>query len=593
MEKVQVKRKMLNVKRLRIFLSIVFLSFLVLRFAYHVSALSEECSQSQIPFGRLDVCIAEIEREVGALRPAHEKNQQELAALKKQLTSLQAQIKNINARLNQLAQDIAKREEDLVLQNELLERRVRSFYIRSRQYSSILVFLSASTASDLTRELVIRQQQAEDDRQTIERLSGELAKLKSDKETLEKNRVGLQRVQAQADERAKFLGQEVEKVESYLRSLTAKQQQLLAQKAGGFETSVGETPPTLEPCSGPPGSSNYCDPGFSGFAVFSFGAPHRKGMSQFGAKGRAEAGQSTEDILKAYYGNIKIETRSDLPSSINTTVGTLPFEDNYLRGIAEMPSGWPTNALRAQAIAARTYALSYVGWRNSNPNGATGRICVTEACQVYRSSKASNTPDAWRQAVESTRGQIILSNNTNEIISSWYASTAGGYTFSYETLGHQTPGGWDVDGGKDRWPDNAWDKKAGSPWFYKAWYRTRQGATCARGHPWLKPEELADILNAWQVLYRGGGDVSRISPPTTDCWPGNPYSMAELRDIGGYTSVSGASVVYGNDGSTIEVTFSTNKGSLTVSGEEFKKAFNLRAPGHLGVKSSLFNIVRN
>ncbi|MBI2007363.1 MAG: SpoIID/LytB domain-containing protein [Candidatus Blackburnbacteria bacterium] len=364
------------------------------------------------------------------------------------------------------------------------------------------------------------------------------------------------------------------------------------QKAGGFETSVGDTPPTLEPCTGPPGSPNYCDPGFSGFAVFSFGAPHRKGMSQFGAKGRAEAGQNTEDILRAYYGNVKIETRGDLPSSIRTTAGTFSFEDNYLMGIAEMPSNWNINALKAQAIAARTYALSYIGWRNSNPNGATGRICTTEACQVYRSSKASNTPDSWRQAVQETRGKILLSNNTNEIISAWYASTAGGYTFSYETLGHQTPGGWDADGGRGGWPDNAWDKKGGSPWFYKGWYKTRSGASCGRSNPWLKGEELADILNAWHVLYKGGGDVSRVSPTTTDCWPGNPYSMGEIRDIGGYTDVSSASVVYGNDGLTIEVSLSTNKGQISVTGEEFKKAFNLRAPGHIGIKSSLFNIVK-
>lgn len=562
------------------------------RFAFSVFALSEECSKSSIPFGKLDTCIAEIEREVGALKPAHEKNQKELADLRKQLSGIQSQVRNLTFQLVRLEEDIAQREEDLVLQEELLEKRIRDFYIRSRQYSPVLVFLSSANATELTRELIIREETASEDRRIIEDLSKELLQLKTDKEILEKNKAGLQKVQAQVDSRAKFLGQEVEKVESYITSLSAKQQQLLAQKAGGFETSVGDTPATLEPCSGPPGSSNYCNPGFTGFAVFSFGAPHRKGMSQYGAKGRAEAGQGTEEILKAYYGNVKIEIRGDLPSTINTTAGTLSLEDNYLMGIAEMPSSWNISALKAQAIAARSYALSYVNWRNSNPNGASGKICTTEACQVYRSSKASSPPSSWRQAVQETRGQILLSNNTNEIISSWYASTAGGYTFSYSTLGHSIPGGWDADAGKDGWPDRAWDKKGGSPWFYKGWYRTRGGADCNRSHPWLTSEEMADILNAWHVLHRGGGDVSRVSPVTTSCWPGNPYSTSELASIAGYTSVSSASVVYGNDGSTIEVSFSTNKGQVSMPGEEFKKAFNLRAPGHIGVKSSLFNIVK-
>ncbi|MFH1863705.1 MAG: hypothetical protein ABIJ85_02195, partial [bacterium] len=74
------------------------------------------------------------------------------------------------------------------------------------------------------------------------------------------------------------------------------------------------------------------------------------------------------------------------------------------------------------------------------------------------------------------------------------------------------------------------------------------------------------------------------------CWGGNPYSVSELKSIGGYSSVSSVSVVYANSGSTQTVSFGTDKGSVNISGEEFKKAFNLRAPGYIGLKSSLFNI---
>lgn len=579
-------------KLIRIFFIIFLLfSFYYFPFTKKVQALSDECSGSSIPFAKLDTCIGEIEREVGALKPAHEKNQKELSDLKKKLILVRDQVKKLNAQANKLQLDIFDREKDLGVQEELLNERVGSYYIRSRQFSPFVVFLSSSTATEFTRELVLREQAATEDKRTIEDLSAQLLQLKEDKKTLEKSREGLKRVQAQVDSRAGFLEKEVAKVESYISTLSAKQQQLSAQKAGGFQTSVGDTPPTLEPCSGPPGSSNYCNPGFSGFAAFSFGAPHRKGMSQFGAKARADAGQNTEDILKAYYGSIRIETRGDLPGSINTTIGTIPFESNYLMGIAEMPSGWNMNALKAQAIAARTYALNHIGWRNSNPNGGTGRICTTEACQVYSSSKAANVPDNWRQAVELTRGQIMI-GSANEIISSFYASTSGGYTFGYSSNGHSTPGQWDADGGREGWPDNAWDKKAGSPWFYKAWYKSRSGVSCGRSHPWLTSEEMADIINTWTVLYKGGGDASRISPVDTGCWQGNPYSITDLQNIGGYDGVSSASVVYGNDGTTLEVSFNTNKGSISISGEEFKRAFNLRAPGQIGIKSSLFNIVK-
>ena len=101
---------------------------------------------------------------------------------------------------------------------------------------------------------------------------------------------------------------------------------------------------------------------------------------------------------------------------------------------------------------------------------------------------------------------------------------------------------------------------------------------------------MADVLNALKVVYQGGGDVSRVTPIDVGCWGGNPYSVSELASIGGFTSVSSASVIYDKNGSTQNVILGTNKGSVTISGGEFKKAFNLRAPGYIGVKSSLFNI---
>src|SRR3989344_2239885 len=448
-------------------------------------ALSEECSKSSIPFAKLEGCIQEIEKEVALLAPANEKNKTELTALKKQLASIQVQIKNITARALALAIDIIAREEDLAVQEELLQERVRSFYIRSRQYSPLLVFLSSSTATEMTRELILRGGAASDDERVIEEISSELFQLKTDKQTLEKTRAGLQRVQKEVDSRAGFLAKEVASAESYISTLSSKQQSLLAQKAGGFSTSIGDTPPSLEPCSGPPGSSNYCNPGFSGFAVFSFGAPHRAGMSQFGAYGRAKSGQNAESILSAYY--IGAELKKDYASPDNIGVngyGSVSLEDNYLMGIYEMPESWGDKggfeALKAQAVAARSYALAYT-------NNGAGSICTTEACQVYKPQLKSGK---WAEAVRATRGWVL---------------TVGGFTISKY--------GW--QGIKDtngNWPDGAYEKVAESPWFYKAWYKTRSGGTCGRSHPWLTSEETADILNAWKVLYQGGGDVSRISP---------------------------------------------------------------------------------
>lgn len=566
---------------MRIILLIAYsLLLIVLLFAIRHTpyATAGHCPQTNDP-GALDCQIQEIQKEIDTLKPAHERNEQELADLRKQIASIKARINGITTQLSQLEKSIAQREEDLGVQQELLEVRVRALYIRSRIYSPLMVFLASTTASQFTREMALRQQVTNEDRRIIDELSAELTKLNEDKKTLQTSRAGLARLQVQLDERAGFLAKEVEKVESYLTSLTAKQQELEALKAGGFQTSVGDTPPTLEPCSGPPGSSNFCDPGFKpAFGAFSFGAPHRTGMSQFGAYGRSKQGQSAEQILTAYYQGASLQKDYPTPPTIGVNgYGRIPFEENYLLGIYEVPEKWGDNggfeALKAQAIAARTYALAVT-------NNGVGTICPTESCQVYKPQLKSGK---WAEAVRATRGWVLVKDGAPA--KAYYASTSGGYTISQ----------WGWSGIKDtagEWPDTAYEKSAGSPWFYKGWYRTRSGATCGRGSPWLTSEEMADILNAWHVLYKGGGDVSRISPVTTSCFSGNPYSVSELQGIGGYTSTSSVSVVYSNSGSTQSITFSTNKGSVAISGEEFKKAFNLRAPGYIGLKSSLFNIVK-
>jgi hypothetical protein len=210
----------------------------------------------------------------------------------------------------------------------------------------------------------------------------QLQDLKSKKATLEKNKASLASAQSNLDQRATFLEGEVSKVEKYLTELSAKQQELIAAKAGGFSTSIGDTPPTYEPCSGPPGSSSFCDPGFRpAFAAFSFGAPHRTGLSQYGALGRSKAGQSAEQILSAYFQGATLQKDYAVPSTIGVTgFGRIAFEEKYLLGIHEVPESWGDQggfeALKAQAVAARSYALAVTA------NG-TGTICATEACQVF------------------------------------------------------------------------------------------------------------------------------------------------------------------------------------------------------------------
>ena len=528
-----------------------------------------------------DCQIGEIQREMDALTPAHESNKKELSNLNSQVAGLEKRINGISAELDNVAADIEKREEDLAFAQRIFEEKANNHYRFIRLYDPITPFISSSNASLAFRELSFRQKAIDEDRKTMEMYAGDLLQLKNDKEDLEKNKTSLAGLKTQLNDQAEFLGGEVEKVESYLATLSAKQEELVALKSAGFQTSIGDTPLTLEPCSGPPGSGNFCDPGYRpAFAAFSFGAPHRTGMSQYGAYGRSKSGQSAEDILSAYYRGASLNKGYGVPDTIGVDgIGRVSFEDNYLLGIYEIPESWGDNggfeALKAQAVAARSYALAVT-------NNGAGSICTSESCQVYKSQLKSGK---WAEAVRATRGWVLMRDGAPA--KTYYASTSGGFTVSQW--------GWEgivdtVGGSVGNWPGQAYEKIAGSPWFYKGWYKSRGGSSCGRTSPWLKSEEMADILNAWKVVYQGGGDVSRVTPIDIECWGGNPYSVGELASIGGFNSVSSVSVIYGNNGSTQNVTLGTNKGSVTVSGEELKKAFNLRAPGYIGVKSSLFNV---
>jgi stage II sporulation protein D len=112
-------------------------------------------------------------------------------------------------------------------------------------------------------------------------------------------------------------------------------------------------------------------------------------------------------------------------------LAVMPVED-YVRGISEVPSSWPQDALGAQAIAARTYAY----WRIA---GAQRAGC---ACDVYTSTadqvfigwdkEAASGGERWSQAVDATARTIATHDGTP--IYAAYSSSSGGHTENIERV---------------------------------------------------------------------------------------------------------------------------------------------------------------
>lgn len=524
--------------------------------------------------------IAKCQEAWNQMEAAKQPHVDTLRKMEADIAAFQKRIKSIEADLVRKAQAIAVGEAELEGLLGVAGRRIRQFYIRSFATNPLTTFFAATNIGSALRALAYDRAVTNEDKKVITQTALSVKDLEDKKRALENERSSLAYLKEETDRRAESVRKLVADAEAYqgkltgiIANLTALQQSILNAKTGTFQTTVGDVPLADDPNSRP----DY-NPGFSpAFAAFSFGAPHFKGMSQYGAFGRAKQGQNYEQILRAYYGG-GIEIRDHNPDAPITVegYGTYSLEE-YAKRIYEMPGSWGDEggmeALKAQVVAARSYALA-----------RGGSICATESCQVFKPDPKGGK---WEEAVNATRGKVIYANGSP--FSAWYASTSGGYQQSYTSNGYSTPGFWDTPSGRSGWTSQAYEKTAGSPWFYKGWYRTRSGDSCGKSHPWLTSEEMADVLNGWVVLFQGGGDSSRVTP-LGSCWSGNPYSMDELRSVGGYTSVSGASVTYSDGGVTSSVAFQTNKGSVTISGSDFYRAFNLRAPGYISVKSQLFNI---
>lgn len=536
----------------------------------------------------LDEEISDITKQIADLENSIAPLKKESTGLQSKITQAKSQITKTEAQITDLGQKLIDKEADLEVQKILLSERVKRYYINSKKFSPLTIFFANSESSSLIHQYSWYQSIITQDKTTIVNYVNDINDLNTNKTKLEAEKVKLASVKKNLETRFGFLATEIKKAEDYKKELSKKQQDLIAAKTAMFNTSVGDVSSSDDPAS----RADY-NPGFSpAFAAFSFGAPHRKGMSQYGAFGRAKSGQNYEAILKAYYGDIKIE-KIDTNGSIKTTVGNLPFEDNYLVGIAEMPAKWGDEggfeALKAQAIAARTYALN-------STNNLNGTICVTEACQVYSKSRL-NSPGRWKQAVEETKGMVIKSNKTGKVFSTMYASTSGGSTLGYTAQDHTTPSVWDTTcGSQSCWPNDSYEKKAGSSWYYKGWYKTRSNQSYGRNHPWLTQDEFSDILNA--VLYdsktHDSSHLSQVQNCIGSC-DSDAWSKDELRrqvaDKGGpISSINSISVDYSTGGYTKSVRVSTDKGDFTFDGDSFKEIFVLRSPGAVAIKSSLFNI---
>ncbi len=125
-----------------------------------------------------------------------------------------------------------------------------------------------------------------------------------------------------------------------------------------------------------------------------------------------------------WYGGF--EYRRSTGGNINV-INVVPIDD-YVKGVLpyEMSPTWPLEALKAQAVCARTYALM----QTKHYKSYKFDVCNTIDCQVYYG--ANNASAVTDQASEETYGMVMTHNG--ELANTFYYSSNGGASESSENV---------------------------------------------------------------------------------------------------------------------------------------------------------------
>jgi len=226
--------------------------------------------------------------------------------------------------------------------------------------------------------------------------------------------------------------------------------------------------------------------------------------------------------------------------------------EQYLYSVlgAEMGGNWPQEALKAQAVAARTYAL----YKRQNNSGELFDLGDDQNSQVYPG--VSGESSGTQAAVNATAGQVLTYNG--QVILAVFHSSSGGHTENVE----------------DVW-DNPLPYLRGVPDF-------------DRGSPvfeWTKTFSASDLSNR----ISGVGQISSMTPERTSAF-GSVITMKVVGN-GGTRVVSGEDIAraLGLRSTRFRVNRNGSSGNFVVSGRGFGHGVGLSQWGAYNLANSGYN----
>ena len=250
------------------------------------------------------------------------------------------------------------------------------------------------------------------------------------------------------------------------------------------------------------------------------------------------------------------------------TISSMGIE-TYVMGVVagEMKNDWPLEALKAQAILARTFVLRFVSEKESRYQGADISTDISEA-QAYDESAIN---DQVRLAVEETAGKVLVTS-AGTLPYTWFHAHSGGTTaLAKEGLGWKDaePSHTRITEGLDS-PDAPPEAKAWTADFSAAEFL----AACRKVG--ADPQDISDIS-----IYEKGGSGRAV----TLMIDGEKVPAAELRIALGSTVMRSTLLTdLSSDGKTVHM---EGRGYGHGVGMPQWGAYALAMDGHTGEEIAL------
>jgi len=608
-----------------IFLSFLCLTLLITPFQHpifsgEIEDLEGEIEDKQEEIAENESLLEDIEARISEISNSKYSLSEKIALIGEEVSEMEEKVEAKETEIETKLKEIDAKEKLLAEKQALLEVVSGELYVESR-FGFYNFLFSGKGLDGFFESLYIKKSAISILTDDIEEISGEFSNLAEARSNLENEKEDLDAEKKVLDDSYDLLAAEQSKLQAELDAeyiarnavertiggvtlkITELQQTILYLKGGGGLSDADAVSSNATPTT----QLNYfrANAPTGTFGIFSFGAStHRTGMSQWGALERAQQGQTYQEILNAYY-STSLNTNYTEPSTIKIKGWGLScscqryengkcvsYEKYYNQSIAfstymnrifEMPASWDSDAVKAQAVASRSYAIYEYNRK--------GYVIPSQSDQVYKD--CDNTSD-WKSAVTATKNQVLVTGASP--YKAYFAAVHGGWS--------NTINDYDVKDGSGNWYTRAWEALSGVNWFYMNWYQRKASSgyiSCyTKPNPWLTGEELADILNAYKYWMSLGTSDTDIDPRLTaidvqQCWgdSANPYSWSDLKGKvdNPIKKVLSATTTNSNGWTTglqfavklesgVTSTFTISEKSKTLA---FRDIFNLRAPGFYSI----------